>query len=226
MRRNSKEDEFKDALKGKKIPILTLDNNWYRLFSQNEPTPEIKALEGKLNDLLRKQGKLNTDVKGIKAIKKKLMDEIVSTMDEIGDKEPSKKAQKKLDENKRLIEECNEKLESYEDELHELPYEINDTNCELMIKTMEICYETIQENNEDIEEISKWVEEIRIELKKRLVRKQQKIQRNQNYYNYMHNLFGAEVIDIFDMKYNVKPFYETNKTGEKTEKNNEENKGE
>lgn len=44
--------------------------------------------------------------------------------------------------------------------------------------------------------------EVRIELKKRLIRKQEMEQRNNAIYSYMHDVFGAEVIEIFDMKYN------------------------
>ena len=197
-----KEEVFIPALENKKIPILSLDNNWHRLFTQTEPNPEITALEEELNELLRQQGKNNTEYKEVKLLKKKLMDEIVEQMNELKSA-PSKSTEKKLDENKRLIEECNEKLEECEDKTFEIPRKINEVNYKLMLATMEVCYAQIQENNEEIEEISKWVNEMRIELKKKVVTKQQKLKRNQNFYTYMHNIFGAEVIDIFDMKYNV-----------------------
>ena len=48
-------DDFQTVLKGKKLPILTLDNKWYRLFEKNM-TPEMKRLEGRINDLLKEQG--------------------------------------------------------------------------------------------------------------------------------------------------------------------------
>lgn len=41
-----------------------------------------------------------------------------------------------------------------------------------------------------------------MELKKKLVRKQEMEQRNHAIYSYMHDVFGAEVIDIFDLQYN------------------------
>ena len=54
----SRSDEvFKPAISDKKIPILTLDHNWHKLFSQAHITPEIEALEKQVNDLLKKQGK-------------------------------------------------------------------------------------------------------------------------------------------------------------------------
>lgn len=199
-----KDEVFIPALKDKKIPILTLDNNWHRLFTQNEPSPEIVRLENELNELLKAQGKMNSETRDIKSIKKRLMDEIVELMDE-HQKHPSKSLEKKLNENKRLIEECNEKLDKYADDLKDIPRRIDEVNFELMLATMESCYEQISENNEEIEEISKWVEKMRIELKKKVVIKQQKLKRNQNFYTYMHNIFGMDVIDIFDMKYGISP---------------------
>lgn len=199
-----KDDEFNEALKNKKIPILTLDNNWHRLFTQTQPTEEISSLEKEINSLLKKQGKMNTETKDIRKLKKRLMDEIVTLMDELGSN-PGKQTEKKLNENKKLIAECNKKLEQYGDDLYDVPRKINELNYKLMIATMESCYEDIQDNNAEIERLSKQIDELRIELKKSVVRKQKKINRNQNYYTYMHNIFGADVIDIFDMKYDVHP---------------------
>lgn len=214
----SKTDEvFIPALNGKKIPILTLDNNWHRLFTQVNPSPDIVKIEEEVNEILKRQGKLNSDEKEIKSLKKRLMDEIVTLMDELG-ANPSKKTEKKLNDNKRLIEECNGKLEAIEDELLDIPKSLDEANYRLMLATMEVCYEQIQENNAEIEEISNWVLSIKTELKKKVVIKQQKLQRNQNFYTYMHNIFGADVINIFDMKYNVEPLSEKD-----TIKNSESN---
>ena len=41
-----------------------------------------------------------------------------------------------------------------------------------------------------------------LKKKKKIIRKQEKEQQNQELYHYMHAIFGAEVINIFDMKYN------------------------
>lgn len=202
------EKDFKKALENVNIPILTLDNTWHRLFTQTEASEEITELSEELNNLLKKQGKLNTDTKEVKVLKKRLMDEIVVNMDELKST-PSKKLEKKLEDNKRLIEECNQKLEDFENESYDIPKMITEVNYRLMLETMKVCYEQIQENNTDIEEISKWVEEIRVELKKKVVTKQQKLRRNQNFYTYMHDIFGADVIEIFDMKYNVVPLVES-----------------
>ena len=109
--------------------------------------------------------------------------------------------EEKLAQHKRLLEECNEKLADYQEELRELPGEIEELNSRLMLATMEYCYSMMQTNSEEIEKIAEWVRDIRIELKKQLVRKQKMEQKNQQIYSYMHDVFGADVVDLFDMKY-------------------------
>lgn len=197
----SRKDEiYSPALKEKKIPILTLDNKWHRLFTQTNPNKTILRLEEELNDLLKKQGKATTESKDIKRLKKKLMQEIVENAEGTAEGN-NQKALKKMGDNKRLINECNERLTMYEDQLIELPGEIDRVNRELMLQTMDICYDTLKTNETEIEETAKWVAAIRVELKKRLIRKQEMEQMNQELYSYMHDIFGAEVIEIFDMKY-------------------------
>lgn len=127
------------------------------------------------------------------------MQEIVSMMD---DSSQSAGVKKKIDDNKRLIEECNEKIDSYKDELLDLPREIEKINFKLMLMTMEYCYEEMQENTRAINDTAKWVTQIRIELKKRLIHKQEMEQKNHEIYSYMHDIFGADVVNLFDMKYN------------------------
>lgn len=191
---SKKGESYKQALSGKKIPILTLDNKWHRLFTMMEPDRELKRLEENLNALLRQQGKMNTESKSIKKIKKKLMDEIVQLMEH-----EDKASLKKIDENKRLIEECNGKLDEYQDKLLDLPKEIDQANYALMIRTMEMCYEVLQKNTKEIDEIGEWINRVRIELKKNIVRKQEKEIKNHELYAFMHDIFGADVIEIFDV---------------------------
>ncbi len=189
-----KEDVFIPALKGKKIPVISLDNKWYRLMNGLEKTTRMQKLEDELKGLLKRQGKVNTETKALRKRKKLLMDNIVGGMDAADAKEQ--------EEYKKQIEECNQKLAEYQDEMKDLPAQIDKVNFDLMVETMQVCYEAIQENSEKITEIADWINNIRIELKKNVVRKQQYELLNQNVYSYMHDIFGAEVIDIFDMAYN------------------------
>lgn len=191
---------YKPALEGKNIPILTLDNKWHQLFSRMEKTENIIDIENELNALLRRQGKLNNEMKEIKALKKRFMDEIMVSADILDKDANNKKEEKKLEESKRLLNECNERLESNEDELIELPRTIYQKNQELMLATMEICYEEIHANAMEIEEISAWISEVRKELKKKIIRKQEGEMKNKELYAFMHDIFGPDVIEMFDIQ--------------------------
>lgn len=198
----SRTDEiFEPALAGKKIPILTLDNKWHKLFTQKEYTAEIGRMESEMNKLLKRQAKVNEESREIKKLKKAKMDEIVVLADEMG-KAPSKKVEKRLEECRETVTACNEKIEACEEEMLELPRQINRLNQKLMLATMEVCYRKLHKNTEELQEIDEWISSIRRELKKKVVRKQEKEAMNHMLYSYMHDIFGADVIEIFDMQYN------------------------
>lgn len=216
------DEAFKSALIGKKIPILTLDNKWHKLFTQSEFTPELKGLEKTLNDLLKRQAKLNSEMKEIKKLKKKLMDEVVILADEMGE-HPTKKQDKDMADHKRLIEECNEKTDAYEEELVELPRQINQVNNQLMLITMDVCYKKLKYSTKELEEIDEWISGIRRELKKKVVRKKEKEAVINKLYAYMHDIFGAEVIELFDMEYDPEEKYRKKETeAQETEKQDEQ----
>ena len=128
------------------------------------------------------------------------MYEIVILADAI-DKSPSKKLEKEMEEHRRTVNECNEKIDGCEEEMVELPRQINQLNNRLMVATMEVCYRKLKKNNAELEEINEWIGNIRRELKKKVVRKQEKEAMNNQLYAYMHDIFGADVIEIFDMKF-------------------------
>ena len=196
--------------------MLILDNKWHKLFKRSGTTPQIEELEKELTALLKRQGKLNSEIKNIKKLKGELMQNIVSSMDGVDDK-----SEKKVSESKRLINESNEKMEAYEDELLELPREIDRVNRELMIQSMALCYDQLSENTDEIEEIADWIHKIRIELKKNIIKKQEKEFLNAELYTYMHDIFGPDVMEIFDMRYEP-----TLKKPEKKEEETTEKKGE
>ena len=55
----TKENVFRQALKGKKIPILTLDNKWYQLFTRENNDPKMEQLAEELK-ADRKSTRLNS----------------------------------------------------------------------------------------------------------------------------------------------------------------------
>jgi hypothetical protein len=194
-------EKFNNAIGSVKIPILILDNKWHRIFGKMNPTDEIKDLEKELSELLKRQGKLVNENKELKKIKSNLMSEIVSNIDGVDNRDSDEAVDKKLNDNKRLINDVNEKLDNNEEELKDLPREIDGINKKLMIATMDLCYDRLQENTVQIEEIAEWVKDIRVQLKKNLVKKQDMELYNAELYSYMHDIFGPVVMELFDMKY-------------------------
>ena len=184
--------DFKSALIGKTVPLLVLDQKWHRLFAVHGKTDEIKELELKLNNLLAEQGRLNNRLKELKKLKGRLLDEIVQGME---DKET------KVEENKRLIDEINEKMEECEEKLMDIPHEIRSINDELMLLSMDYFYDKIRLNQTESVEIEEWINQVRIDLKKNIIRKQNRDINNREIYTYPHDIFGPEVINIFDIKY-------------------------
>jgi len=195
------EEVYISALEGKNIPILTLDNKWHQLFTQTEMTPEIEQLADELNALVERDGKMRTETKDIKKLKKKLLGEIVPLRDQATKSGNSSAIEKEIQDRTRLINECNERLESHSDELLDLSKEIYDVDYKLMLETMKVCYERLHDNTEDIKTMDEWITKVRIELKKNVIRLQETEMENYNLYSYMHQIFGPEVIEIFDMKY-------------------------
>ncbi|SCY61112.1 hypothetical protein [Butyrivibrio sp. INlla14] len=198
----ARDDEvYMSALQGKSIPILTLDNKWHQLFTQTEMTPEIEQLADELNSLVERDGKLRSQTKDIKKLKKKLLGEIVPLRDKANKAGNSAAIEKEISERTRLINECNDKLDGHQDELLDLSKQIYDIDYKLMVETMKVCYERLHDNTSDIKSLDEWISRARIELKKNVIRLQEAEMENYNLYSYMHQIFGPEVVDIFDMKY-------------------------
>ena len=198
----SKDDKvYISALEGKSIPILTLDNKWHQLFTQTEMTPEIEQLADELNALVERDGKIRMETKKIKKLKKTLLSEIVPLRDQANKAGNSPAIEKEISERTRLINECNEKLDGHEDELLDLSREIYDVDYKLMIETMKVCYDTLHENTDYIKGLDEWISKVRVELKKNVIKLQEAEMENYNLYSYMHQIFGPDVIDLFDMKY-------------------------
>lgn len=195
------EKEFQKALKNKNVPILVLDQKWHRLFAIHGKTVVIKELEAGLNALLARQGKLNTELRELKRLKNKTMDSIVQNMEGTAEKAHNTVSEKKLEENRRLMDEINEKMEAYEEELMEIPKQIHDTNESLMLESMDYFYEKIRVNQTESLEIEEWIKQVRVDLKKNIIRKQNRDINNREIYAYLHDILGAEVLDLFDIKY-------------------------
>lgn len=104
-----------------------------------------------------------------------------------------------METDKRLIDETNEKIKQNEDELLDLPNRIKETDGVLMMATMRFCYAKLRTNAKEASEIADWIKNVRIELKKNIIKKQNREINNKEIYSYMHDIFGKDVLNLFDV---------------------------
>ncbi|MDY4793953.1 MAG: hypothetical protein SO172_07275 [Pararoseburia sp.] len=192
---------FTEALKQVKIPVLVLDQKWHRLFALEGKPDTVKELESKLSEVLARQGKLTQEQKDLKKLKSSLMQNIVENMEGTEISSDIDKS-KKLVQDKKLIDDVNEKIRLNEDQLLDIPREIVTYNDALMMETMDYCYERLRTNYREAEEISEWIKQVRVDLKKNIIRKQNREINNREIYSYMHDIFGKDIINLFDVKNN------------------------
>lgn len=189
-----------ELLKKKNIPIACLDERWLRLFPDSEKTPLIKKLENELKELLKRQGKVNTDLKDIRVVRDKLTQSVLETAEDTSI--PENKRLKKQAASQRLIVEARQKQDNLELELDELPDKIKEANSALIFESVRVCYQRINQNKQDIDMLEQWIEQMREKLKERVVLKQDKEIMNEEIYTYLHGMLGAEVMEAFDEKSN------------------------
>lgn len=196
----SQEMRIWELLKKKNIPIACLDERWLRLFPDSEKTPLIKKLENELKELLKRQGKVNTDLKDIKVVRDKLTQSVLETAEDTSI--PENKRLKKQAASQRLIVEARQKQDNLEHELDELPDKIKEANSALIFESVRVCYQRINQNKQDIDMLEQWIEQMREKLKERVVLKQDKEITNEEIYTYLHGMLGAGVMEAFDEKSN------------------------
>ena len=124
---------------------------------------------------------------------------------------------------RQLIDEINEKADNIEGELIEIQKNIKAVNDRLMLLSMDYFSEKIEKNKLESKEIDDWIANIRVELKKNVIRKQNRDINNREIYSYLHDIFGAEVLDLFDIEYDDPMVFNANNAN--TDNANNENKG-
>ena len=162
-------EKLKSCTAIKQIPILTLDERWYHLITDKLKTDEICYWEKQVNELLKKQGQVNNDIKEVKKIKNQLIQDVVDNMQ---DEDNDPKRAKVMEKNQRLIQEAKDKIK--------------------------VCYNKINSNKEDLEVLDKWINATRVKLKKNILIKQDKEEVNNRMYSAMHDILGPDVMKELD----------------------------
>lgn len=196
------EEKYIEALKRKRVPLLTLDPRWHQLFPDHLKTKKLAKLEKNLNRLIKKQGQTNNDIKEYEKARKVIMDNILQNMTD-GHEIDSPIREKKQDANQKMLEELKEKIREAEELQDRLPNEIKQANEELLFESMRICYETLITNTKGIEEEETWIQTVRAALTEHILHKQEMEIRNTETYKFMHDLLGREIVEMFDRDHDV-----------------------
>ena len=186
--------DLKNMRAFKELPILTLDQRWYQLMPEHKKTDEVRYWERRVNELLKKQGRVLEDIKDVENLKGILMDGIVQNMDETDEQ----KHKKRMTQSRRLIFEAKDKLDELRGKAEDVPTQLQRANQKLMIETVKACYNTINENEKDLDALDDWIEKTRVLLKKNLLIRQDKQDMDDGIYSGMHSLFGSELMTKMD----------------------------
>lgn len=195
--KKDKHIDFRSAYRGKRIPLVTLDERWLKLFPPEEMTEQMKELQHKMNELLKHQARAVENIKGYKRYKSQLMHEIVANM-EVDQSPIGKLKLRKIEQNQRMILDLNGQLQQSEEELSNLPYEIKDTNEELLAETTRVCFERLQTTGREINQIKSEILDLEHQLMD-LKKQQKKLEKiNRDTYLYMNDMLGTDMMRKID----------------------------
>lgn len=191
-----KKEYIRDVLKNKKLPIVLLDPLWHSM-SDTIKTKFIKEKEAVLQELLKEQGRVSTDLKEYNVVKQNFLKQIIILSDEVqngGDN-------KKLDELNKLHQSvltANNKIEELETRLTEVGDEINQTNHAIIEEMVAVSYEYIEAYKKKEDELEKEIEALRSEMLNKTNEKKEAEKVQKNIYNYMHNMIGRQYVEVVD----------------------------
>ncbi|MFQ9934112.1 MAG: hypothetical protein ACLRVQ_06735 [Lachnospiraceae bacterium] len=175
------------------MPVVTLDKGWHDLFLEGK-SKEIDRLEKEVNNALKGQGRVRTEKEELNKLKQTLLKQIVDNMDA----EENSKASKKIEKSRELIEEINDKLILIEDRALSIPNELQEANARLLMEGMEELLGKVVDNERDIENLNVLIEEARIELKKKILLREQKAEENQLISKYFNRTVGRSIVNKFE----------------------------
>jgi len=218
---STKKSELMKRLNNKSLPLLTIDNRWYELFSYLSKTTSISSLEKKEKELVLKEARLNDEINEYRKEKKILMAKFIKNENSGIKAVNSKKEEKKveLDDYTKDIDRLNEKISNGKESLEKVKKELEKCNLELVVETMIALDEILLNNEKSIEDINKFIVQTKNEIKKQIMIKHDIKQEDKNIYSYMHNILGADIMQEFDgvTKYKISRIKKKNKN-KKTDK--------
>ena len=191
-----KKEYVNDIIRNKKLPIVLLDPLWHTA-KEHIQSKNIDKAEKELQELLKEQGRLNTDYKEYNVIKQNFLKEILVV---------SNKAQEgndpvAIEELNKLHQTtlgANQKLEDIEKRLDEIEREIDDKNKEIISEMIAVGYSYIENYKSQNEKLEAEIAALREEMLRKTNKKKEGEAFLKEIYNYLHSIIGREQIEIMD----------------------------
>lgn len=191
-----KKEYIEDILRTKKVPIVLLDPLWHAA-KEHIKSKIIDKEEKELQDLLKEQGKLNTDYKEYTVIKQNFLKEILL----VSGKVQESNHPDHLEELNKLHQStlgANQKLEDIERRLEEIDAKIEEKNKMLVSEMIAVGYSYIDNYKEQNEKLENEIAALREKLLEKTNKKKSNDAFLKEIYNYLHSIVGREQIEIID----------------------------
>lgn len=191
-----KKEYIEDILRTKKVPVVLLDPLWHTA-KEHIKSKVIDKEEKELQELLKEQGRLNTDYKEYNVIKQNFLKEILVVSGKIQENNQSAYLEE-LDKLHQSTLSANQKLEEIEKRLEEIEVEIEEKNKTLVSEMIAVGYSYIDNYKEQNEKLENEIADLREELLKKTNKKKECDAFLKEIYNYLHSIVGREQIEIID----------------------------
>lgn len=182
----------------KKIPIVVIDPLWYSM-KEHITTATIRENEKKLNELMKEQGKLNTDTIEYDKVKKNLLKKILEVSQEVNDQGDTTRLNE-LETLQQSIAKTNENLEAMEERLQEVEKLIEQTNRSVVEEAMALAYTYMSKYKQKKKTLEDEIDYLRQQV---ILKTEEKKNYDKQYsvlYNYLHKVIGYKYIDQMDKK--------------------------
>jgi len=178
------------------VPILIKDENWIRLFG-NVDDRAIQFNKQILQELLKEQANLESEIGQLQKEKLKCMVMILKVSDAVNNEEKVEGVEL-LDEYKENINSINEKMDELTFKMETIPQEIRDANYELLRSTVKYGYSELKIKGKKLEEVTNEFEELREKLKVLINEKHDYEESINRTYTFLHGMLGSKEMEKLD----------------------------
>ncbi|WP_077369789.1 hypothetical protein [Anaerosalibacter sp. Marseille-P3206] len=178
------------------VPILVKDENWIKLFGDVNDRA-IQFNKETLQELLKEQVKLESEIGQLQKEKLKCMVMILRVSDAVNNEEKVEGVEL-LDEYKENINSINEKMDELTFKLETIPQEIRDVNYELLRVTVKYGYKDLKTKEKKLEEVTDEFEELREKLKILINEKHDYEESINATYTFLHGMLGSKEMEKLD----------------------------